>query len=712
MSTKKYTINSELTVLPGVGPSLISIFNKLGIYTVFDLLFYFPRDYKDYRKTTDLESIVENENITIKGKIIKSNLLRSRKRIYEVLLDDGTSKFKVIWFNPIYKYLKENFEENKWVVLSGKAYKSNSSKILQIINPGPEDYMLFDYEPDLENYSRIAPIYPLTKGLSQSRIRKIMIDLLKNIDLDNLNFFDQGFLASYDLEQVSKSLLHVHLPSNDDEIWDSQTMDPFNITRWHKSIIFFEFLILCLGLKEKNSIKEIIQGGYHGIVESNSLYIKIKNDFPFDLTDSQNKVLTEILHDMNSVKQMNRLLQGDVSSGKTIIALLSMAVSYDNNYQSAIIAPTEILADQHYYFLKEYIKEDELIILKSSLTTNEKEDACFAIKSGKAKFIVGTHALFQEKVEYKNLSLIVIDEQHRFGVLQRKLMTEKGHNPDILTMTATPIPRTLSSIFFSDFDVSTIDSLPLGRGKTDTEIINSNNIERAYTFAEKELKKGRQGFIICPIIKKSELIEYANLSDVERTYLDLKQNRFKEYNVEMLSGIIESDKKEKIMQDFKNKKIDLLVSTTVIEVGVDIPNATFILINNPDRFGLSQLHQLRGRIGRGPADSRIILIADKMDDSINERLLIFKEISDGFQLSEKDLQIRGPGAFYGAGVEQSGKFWNLYMASLKRDFHILKKAKEAADSIDKFDFYKKEKKIISDLVYRMWGDSLELTKII
>ncbi|MEC9381551.1 MAG: ATP-dependent DNA helicase RecG, partial [Thermodesulfobacteriota bacterium] len=680
--------------------------------SILDLLFYFPRDYKDYRATSYISSISINQEITIKGRIIKSELIKARKRIYEVVIDDGTGTFKLVWFNPIYKYLKENFLEDSWVVLSGKVSKSKSSKNLQIINPAPENYFILEKEPELDKFSRIHPVYSLTKGLTQNRIQKIINDLLKNINLDALDFFDKDFLEKYKLEKISKSILNIHLPKNDDEICDFLINDSLNSSIWHRSIIFFEFLILCLGMKERSFTKETILGKSHSLKLNNSLQERIMNIFPFQLTESQQKVLSEIINDMKSKKQMNRLLQGDVSSGKTIIALLSMAISYDNNYQSAIIAPTETLADQHYYFLKEYIDEESLVILKSSLSLNEKEKAYEDIRSGKAKVIVGTHSLFQEKVQYKNLSLIVIDEQHRFGVLQRKLMTEKGDNPDILTMTATPIPRTLSSIFFSEFDVSTIDSLPKGRGKTITTIINKESLEETYTFIEDELNKGRQGFVICPIIKKSKIDEFSNLSDVETTYLDLKNNRFQKFNLEMMNGLISSDKKEKIMRDFKNRKIDLLVSTTVIEVGVDVPNATFMIINNPERFGLAQLHQLRGRIGRGVKDSYMFLNISNQQDSFLERLFIFKEISDGFILSEKDLEIRGPGAFYGAGDEQSGQFWNLHLANLKRDLSILKLAKESADSIEDFSFYNEKKKLIRHIVIKMWGESLELTKII
>ena len=712
MTSKRYHLNTDISSLAGIGPNIKNILNGIGIHDVFDLVFYFPRYYKDYTNTKKIIDINIDDEITLQGEILLSRLLRTRKKIYEVVLNDGSRNFKIIWFNPIYKYLKENFEKGKWVVLSGRAVKSNSSRYLQIINPPPENYHILDSNPELVDFGGISPIYPLTRGLSQNRIQKIFKELLKNIDLDKLNILSHDIKKKYALEDVSESILNIHLPPKNNGFVDLSSSRSVYSSVWHRSFVFFEFLLLCLGIREKNQNKEDQSGIPHILKKNDSFYEKVKKSFPFELTKAQEKVLGEIVLDMTSTKQMNRLLQGDVSSGKTIIALLSMAISYDNNLQSVMIAPTEILADQHYYFFSRYVKNEELVILKSSLSTKEKDKAYDVIQSGEVKIIIGTHSLFQDKLKYKDLGLVVIDEQHRFGVVQRKLMVGKGNSPDILTMTATPIPRTLSSIFFSDFDVSIIDSLPPRRGEVETQIENLENIEKVFELLENELNKGRQGFIVCPIIDKSENPEFKNLLDVHSVYLELSKNHLKKYNLEMLHGALSSEKKEKIMNNFKDKKIDILISTTVIEVGVDIPNATFMVINNPERFGLSQLHQLRGRIGRGPNDSYCILINNKINDDSNKRLSIFKEISDGFVLSEKDLEIRGPGAFYGAGVEQSGKFWDLYLANLKRDLHILKDAKNCSEIIESFDFYKKNNKVFDNLIFKIWGDKLELTKTI
>ena len=417
---------------------------------------------------------------------------------------------------------------------------------------------------------------------------------------------------------------------------------------------------------------------------------------------------------MGSNKQMNRLLQGDVGSGKTIIALLAMAVSYDNGYQTALIAPTEILSDQHFLFLKKYVPNDEIVILKSSLKQNEKKETYEKIKNGNAKFIVGTHSLFQENVDYHSLGLIVIDEQHRFGVEQRKNMIDKGLKSDLLIMTATPIPRTLSSIFFSDFDISKISELPKKRGNIETKIVSKSNLDKLYNFISDQLARGRQAFVLCPMIDKSDVEEFEKLIDIKSQYDYIARSSLGKFKSSTLHGKMSSLEKEKIMEQFRNKEIDILISTTVIEVGVDIPNANLMIINNPERFGLAQLHQLRGRIGRGVYDSYCIMLVDDLSENSLDRIRTFAEIKDGFLLAEKDLQMRGPGAFYGVGTEQSGNIWELNFADLKRDIEILKSAKNCSDKYDYYEFYKSEENVnkINKLIKHLWGYRLELTKAI
>lgn len=712
MTNKSYILDDKITVVSGVGPKIQQVFNSIGIYKIRDLLFYFPRRYKDYRETKEISKIVVNDEVTLKGKVTSSGLIRSKRKIYEVIISDETGQFKIIWFNPFYGYLKQNFQIGTTVVLSGKATKSNSSKFLQMVNPKPENIIFLPTDSGVSDFAKIAPIYPLTKGLTQNRLNMILNEIFLNTSLKELDLFSQDVMDEYGLINISDSISRIHKPLNEDELVDLEVSHSVSSSIYHKTIIFYEFLILCLGVKEKQKSKQVLIGKQHLAKSKNSFYSSLKENLPFVLTSSQEQVLKEIIYDMRSKEQMNRLLQGDVGSGKTIVALLSMALSYDNGYQSTIIAPTEILADQHYLFLKKYVDIDELAILKSSLSSEQRKEVLNKIASGSVKFIVGTHSLFQDRVVYENLGLIVIDEQHRFGVLQRKLMAEKGRSPDILIMTATPIPRTLSSIFFSDYSISRINMMPENRGKIETKISSLRSSDNAFDFAVNQLKEGRQAFVLCPLISKSENIEFESLADVESVYKDVAFNYFKDFKVEILHGKQKSSDKEKIMDKFRKKEIDVLVSTTVIEVGVDIPNANLMIIYNPERFGLSQLHQLRGRIGRGGYDSTCILMVDDINESSKERLSIFRDNLDGFVLSEKDMQIRGPGAFYGAGTEQSGRFWDLHLANLRRDFEILKEAKKCADNIESYKFYNDRMSILESLILDFWGDKLELTKTI
>lgn len=712
MTNKSYNLDNKITVVSGVGPKIQQVFNSIGIYRIRDLLFYFPRRYKDYRETKEISKIAVNDEVTLKGKVTSSGLIRSKRKIYEVIISDETGQFKIIWFNPFYGYLKQNFQIGTTVVLSGKATKSNSSKFLQMVNPKPENIFFLPTDSGVSDFAKIAPIYPLTKGLTQNRLNMILNEIFINTSLKELDLFSQDVMDEYGLINISDSISRIHKPLNEDELVDLELSHSVGSSIYHKTIIFYEFLILCLGVKEKQKSKQVLIGKQHLVKSKDSFYSSLKENLPFILTSSQEQVLKEIIYDMRSKEQMNRLLQGDVGSGKTIVALLSMALSYDNGYQSTIIAPTEILADQHYLFLKKYVDINELVILKSSLSSEQRKEVLNKIASGSVKFIVGTHSLFQDRVVYENLGLIVIDEQHRFGVLQRKLMAEKGRSPDILIMTATPIPRTLSSIFFSDYSISRINMMPENRGKIETKISSLRSSDNAFEFAVNQLKEGRQAFVLCPLISKSENIEFESLADVESVYKDVAFNSFKDFKVEILHGKQKSSDKEKIMDKFRKKEIDVLVSTTVIEVGVDIPNANLMIIYNPERFGLSQLHQLRGRIGRGGYDSTCILMVDDINESSKERLSIFRDNLDGFVLSEKDMQIRGPGAFYGAGTEQSGRFWDLHLANLRRDFEILKEAKKCADNIESYKFYNDRISILEDLILDFWGDKLELTKTI
>lgn len=720
LDTFLVTINNKLRIsdsvqsLNGVGPKLSERLNYIGIYKIIDLIFYSPKSYKDYRDVRDISNLSDGDEVTIKGKIISSGLLKSRRKIYEVVINDGTGHFKIIWFNPIYGYLKQNFKPDSWIVISGKVSATKNRKIFQFINPKPENYNIFEDDIDVDQYASISSIYPLTKGLTLKRLKQLIKEALERVDLTELDILSKDLIKEFKLKQVSSSLIDIHLPDRGNNFIDLSSTESVQNSLSYKSLVFMEFLMLCLGIKLNRPEKNLKLGIKQQKKDKSSLFDSIFINFPFDLTDSQKNVLNEILNDMGSNKQMNRLLQGDVGSGKTIIALLAMAVSYDNGYQTALIAPTEILSDQHFLFLKKYVPNDEIVILKSSLKQNEKKETYEKIKNGNAKFIVGTHSLFQENVDYHSLGLIVIDEQHRFGVEQRKNMIDKGLKSDLLIMTATPIPRTLSSIFFSDFDISKISELPKKRGNIETKIVSKSNLDKLYNFISDQLVRGRQAFVLCPMIDKSDVEEFEKLIDIKSQYDYISRSSLGKFKSSTLHGKMSSLEKEQIMEQFRNKEIDILISTTVIEVGVDIPNANLMIINNPERFGLAQLHQLRGRIGRGIYDSYCIMLVDDLSENSLDRIRTFAEIKDGFLLAEKDLQMRGPGAFYGVGTEQSGNIWELNFADLKRDIEILKSAKNCSDKYDYYEFYKSEENVnkINKLIKHLWGYRLELTKAI
>lgn len=710
---KELNYNHDISTLNGVGPKIKNTLNSIGLNDLSDLIFYFPRKYNDYRNLKKISDLKDGEEVTIKGKILFSGLLKSRRKIYEVVINDGSGNFKITWFNPIYGYLKETFKLDYWVGISGKVTQTKSLKIFQLINPSPDKYFISNNSDSLNNFASIHPIYSLTKGLTQNRLKKLIFEAIGNTRLDDFNIFSDDICKDFDLIKIDNALKLLHAPDKSMPIVDIDSKESIYKSLPHRSIIFYEFLLLCLGLKLSENKKSTKLYKQHKINIENSLYKRILNNLPFSLTRSQNKVLDEIINDMMLPKQMNRLLQGDVGSGKTILALLSMAISYDNGFQSCLVAPTEILADQHYLYLKNFVPSQELVLLKSSMKVKEKKIILDSIKNGKSKFIVGTHSLFQSSVNYKNLGLIVIDEQHRFGVEQRKLMMDKGESSDMLIMTATPIPRTLSSILMTDYDLSIIDKIEHRERDVETSIVKKNQFSKLINFIDDELSQSRQAFFLCPLINKSSNEDFENLMDLKTLQNILKSTNLSKYKYEILHGDLDTNKKDLIMTMFRSGELDFIISTTVVEVGVDIPNANIMTIFNPERFGLSQLHQLRGRIGRGKHKSYCFLINDGNINEVSlQRIESFTKISDGFELAEKDLLLRGPGAFYGAGKQQSGNVWNLNFANIKRDIDILKEAKLCSDKINSYSIYKSDKQKILKNIDLIWGKTINLTKIL
>lgn len=654
-------LSTSVQYIKGVGPKKAYSLKRLNINTIEDLIYFIPRDYDDRTKVSTLRDSVIGEKATLEVKIAgEFSIIRPRRNmsILKVPIEDSSSNGYMVWFNQ--EYLKDKFKIGESYRVNGKINKMGFE--LQIMNPA------FETLDQSEKTGRIMPIYPLTEGLSNNEIIRIVNYALNN----NLDYIEEvlpnNLVKKYNMLSVKESLKNIHNPFNKELLIKSRYR-----------LVFEELLILQLGLfiiKNRTYSKET------GIIFQRPEEI---NDFIFNLhfslTKAQNRVFGEIQEDMDKAKQMNRLIQGDVGSGKTVIAVLAMYRAVKSGYQAAMMAPTEILATQHYESLRSYFHKYGIRceLLVGSLTNKAKEKVLNELKHGHIHIIIGTHAIIQEHVEFHKLGLAITDEQHRFGVKQRSVLNQKGINPDIIVMTATPIPRTLALILYGDLDISIIDELPPGRKEIETYAVGFNMEERVHKFIEKQLIDGRQAYIVCPLIEESENLD---LNSAEILYEKLKTRVFKNYNIGLLHGKMKAKDKDFIMNQFKNHEIDILVSTTVIEVGVNVPNSNIMVVYNSERFGLAQLHQLRGRVGRGEYQSYCILLNASNNPIARERMRILQSSSDGFVISEKDLELRGPGEFF--GTKQHG-LPELKIANLIRDIDILKVVQREAQAIMKLD---------------------------
>jgi len=671
-------LNLDIQYVKGVGPKRAKLLKKLGIQTVEDLLFYFPKDYENRSSILKIEDLTVGEKQTFKGYIVGSprEIKTSRVIITKVPVKDGTGAVELVWYNQ--PYIKNNLKIGEEYIINGKLrFKYGQLIVENPVIEKSEDFKL--------NTGRIVPIYGLTEGLTQNAIRKIMFNALKEHVQEVEEFFDEEFLSEKRLMDIKSALININFPQN--EAYLEQAKYRF---KYQELFLLQMALFLMKGsAKEKKGIK----------FERVDLKPFIMG-LPFKLTQAQVKVLKEIIADMNSHKVMNRLVQGDVGSGKTVVAACSMYIAVKNGYQVAMMAPTEILAKQHYSTLKELFKNTDIKIglLSGSLSPSNKKEVLEKIKKGDYDIIVGTHALIEDDVVFNNLGLCITDEQHRFGVRQRALLTQKGKNPDVLVMTATPIPRTLALILYGDLDISIIDQLPPGRKKVKTYVISSSVRKKAYEFAMKEVKKGRQVYVVCPLIEESDKI---SAMSAEIVYREIYKDAFKEAKVGLLHGKMADSEKEKVMEEFVNGKIDILVSTSVIEVGVNVPNATVMIIENAERFGLAQLHQLRGRVGRSEFQSYCILISYSNSDVAKKRLGVLAQTSDGFKIAEKDLEIRGPGEFL--GLRQHG-LPEFKIANIVEDIDILKIVQKDVEELlkkdPKLENYPKIKNILLNQFYQ------------
>lgn len=651
-------LNQDVKYIKGVGPNRVILLNKLGISTLKDLITYYPREHEDRSKPTKIIDAVENQEALIQAVVVsRMNEIRTRRKnmtIYKLIVRDDTDSAVITWYNQ--SYLKTRFKLGQEYTFYGRVNRKDG--VLQMLSP------TFDEKGKNKNTGKIIPIYPLTYNLSQNTIRQIIENGLTIVDNKLEETIPKYILEEYKLLDINSAIKKIHFPQN---------FDDFEIAR--RRLVFEELLSMQLALL---SLKNKYTTAEEGIQFSKNVKMSdVINELPFKLTKAQLRVLEEIDEDMESNKPMNRLLQGDVGSGKTIVAIIAAYKAVKSGYQMAIMAPTAILAVQHMEGFSEILKKFgiECELLTSGISKKKKEDILERLKSGQIDVLIGTHAILEENVVFKNLGLVITDEQHRFGVRQRTVISEKGNNPDVLVMTATPIPRTLALILYGDLDISIIDELPPNRKKIDTFAVTKGMEERVNNFVKKQVDEGRQAYIVCPLVEENEEINAKSVLELAENY---KNEVFKDYRVEYLHGKMKPKEKDLIMEEFKNGNIDILISTTVIEVGVNVPNASIMVIQNAERFGLAQLHQLRGRVGRGEYKSYCILKYQGNSEIIRQRMKVMQETNDGFIISEKDLELRGSGEFFGTKQHGLPEF---KIANLFEDMPILKMVQSLAIKI-------------------------------
>ena len=655
---------TPLRELKGVGEKTEKLFQKIGITTAEELLRYYPRTYDIYEEPVEIASAEEDKTVSIRATIatgIYINQIRNLQ-VLTTTVTDASGRLPVAWFNA--PYLRGTLKKGSVFILRGKIIRKKGRPQME----HPEIFTPAAYE---EIIHRMQPVYGLTKGLSNKMITKLVHQILDTRPLHG-EYLPEEIRERYQLADANYAIRTVHFPKNMQELLTAR-----------KRLVFDEFLLFVLAiqlLKEKTeeapntfpmkpvwTTEEIIEG------------------LPYDLTGAQKNVWHEIERDLSGHKLMSRLVQGDVGSGKTVIAFLAMVLSAENGFQSALMVPTEVLANQHYEGFLRLMEEQNIaachpVLLTGSTTARQKREIYQKIADGEVNVIIGTHALIQEKVEYKNLGLVITDEQHRFGVRQREALTTRGNPPHVLVMSATPIPRTLAIILYGDLDISIIDELPAKRLPIKNCVVGTSYRPKAYSFIEKQVQMGRQAYVICPMVEESEGLEAENVTDYARKLQEILPGEIK---VEILHGKMKPKEKNRIMEAFASGEIQVLVSTTVVEVGVNVPNATVMMVENAERFGLAQLHQLRGRVGRGEHQSYCIFIQGNNEENTSKRLKILNESNDGFYIAGEDLKLRGPGDLF--GIRQSG-LMEFKIGDIYNDAGILKNASEAAGEILALDF--------------------------
>lgn len=664
MSTQ-LDLNSPVQFIPGVGPKRAEALETVGVFTVHDLLHYYPRRYLDRSTVSSIRNINKNDESTLVGTVEVCGERQARKRkIFQAVLSDGTGMITLVWFNGV-KYIKNAIQKGDRLAVHGKVEFYNG---FQIVHP---DYDKLDSDADPINTGAIIPLYPLSADLKKVKVDhrsfRRMIKGINDSISEIADHLDQKTINDNKLTPLNTAIEHIHFPNTVEEL-------KLAIHRLKFDEHFFLQLLMMLRKRSNEKV------GTKQLNKKSPMEQTIWEGLGYELTSAQERVIEEIRNDISKSAPMNRLLQGDVGSGKTIVSILSAITAVSNGVQVAIMAPTEILAHQHYESFKKQLEKVHIscALLVGKQKASERKNTLEAIKDGKVDVVLGTHALIQKDVEFRELGLVIVDEQHRFGVAQRGVLAQKGLNPHLLAMTATPIPRTMAITYHGDMDLSILDEMPKNRKPVITKIVNDERLQNVYKFIREEVQAGRQCMVIYPLVEETEKSDLAAATQG----LESLQKMFKGINVGLIHGRMKKEEKDAIMDAYAKNEIHILVSTTVIEVGIDIPNASVMLIEHAERFGLTQLHQLRGRVGRGTFKSFCILVERNITDTSRKRLAIMEETNDGFVIADEDLKMRGPGKFF--STEQSG-FFKYKIADMVTDGALIRQARNAAQHIVESD---------------------------
>jgi len=691
----KISCGTPVQYLKGVGPARARLLSRLGINTIEDILYYFPWRYEDRKNLKKIRDLLLGEAETVSGEVVSAEVIttpRKRMKIFELGVSDGTGLLKCKWFNQ--PFLKRYFKEGEKVILSGVVKGSSYGGFgMEMENP---DFELGGGDDTFIHTSRIVPVYKATEGISPKQIRTLMYNTINSHQHLMEDYIPEDILKRNDLKPLPWSVKETHFP---EEFSDINILNRMK-SPGQRRLAFDEFFLLELGLALMKK-RETLEKGI-SFKDGSALTNKFLQDIPFKLTGAQERVIEEIKSDMLRPLPMNRLIHGDVGCGKTVVAVISMLIAVESGYQACLMAPTELLAEQHFINIHKMIESLGLKVVL--LTSSSKGKPLDDISQGTAHIVIGTHAVIQESVKFNNLGLAIIDEQHKFGVVQRANIRRKGFNPDILIMTATPIPRTLALTLYGDLDISIIDELPGGRKPIVTKVFFSSQKERIHALIKEELSKGRQVYIVYPLIEESEKLDLKSAIEGFEAFKRVYPDR----RIGMVHGRMPHAEREAVMAQFKSGDIDMLIATTVIEVGIDVPNASLMLIVHAERFGLAQLHQLRGRIGRGGYDSYCLLMAyPPFSEEAKRRLKAMESTGDGFKIAEEDLSIRGHGEFF--GTRQSG-IPDLNVANIIRDIDILEISRKEAFALADADPELKEHHLLKERLQKKWMGRLELIK--